>query len=1020
VQLADKNGKAVQLTGWATHGLQWQSVKGYFDSKDDFQGMKALGATVVRLTCYITEGANWGQTEPWVKSAIDWTAELGMYAIVDYHVLTPGNPTSSQYNPSGQTFFQNISSYVKQKGYIHVLYEICNEPNGTDWGTIKNYANGVLNVIAQNDPKAVVIVGTPQWSQMLSDANNNKITHSTLQIMYTFHFYAGDHGQFLSSQFTDNMLRSIPVIVTEWSNTGASGRGSGNDYNATQFLNRCNNTGTQRVSWTAWSWSPVEWENNGERLSSAWKNGTASNSSGYSPNNLSATGKLAYDNLSQFNWEACTNTVTVTFDAGSGASTVNPQSVCVGDKAIKPADPRKTGFTFVRWMNGTTAFNFDNSVSSNLTLTAEWIEGEGNTLLFDGESEGSQTNICTWWYTATDTKASVSSPDVDEDGNLMPSEGGNPGNAMNVNYKTVVTGGTSDPSYANWGCMIGFSLSPETSATEVIPVDITGATSLQFDYKTSKAGVVVVQIQLSNGRQYEYPTKLAASTSWTAKKIVDFADFVYTDWSDGGTETLWSEDAAANAKLAAQISFAFKSSGTATEGTFSVDNIELVGKKMAACGEVIEPTCENEVIITFNNDGAEYGTVTACEGEDTFAPRDPSKDGYKFKGWSASSTGTTPVTFPVAAAAGLQFYAIWEEITCEQHTVTFVADGATFLIEKECAGEEIEQPADPTKTGYAFESWLDEAGVAVPFPYIVSGPATLTAKFIKSTNPTDPTVIADCEDENATKLLTYWYSYQAGESTIDPLASETNPFVMTEGGYDGTGYAAVATGELVNPAAPDYESAGIGFHFNTDETDYDLTGATGISFYHKGDAINFSVMLSTVTPDGGFDYSYSVKAHSSWTLVTVAFPGSAISADGELAQASWVSAAETKEWDPSKVTKLQWQIKDGKARTYSFGIDEVTVLGKALDLPTGGDPTIVPGVDAVSFSIYPNPAKDGNFNIALGDETATVSIVTLQGQTVYSTVVEGSALINADLASGVYMVLVQTENGVKAQKLIVK
>ncbi|MDR0941345.1 MAG: InlB B-repeat-containing protein, partial [Bacteroidales bacterium] len=495
------------------------------------------------------------------------------------------------------------------------------------------------------------------------------------------------------------------------------------------------------------------------------------------------------------------------------------------------------------------------AISCLQTFAAE----DENTLLFDGEGEGSQTNICTWWYTDDDTQAMVTAAETDEDGNLMPSEGGNPGNAMSVTYSTVVTGGASDPSYANWGCMIGFPLSPKTTAEEVIPVDITGATSLQFDYKTSKAGVVVVQIQLSNGRQYEYPTKLAASTSWTEKKIVDFADFVYTDWSNGGTETLWSEDAAANAKLAAQISFAFKSSETAQTGTFSVDNIELVGKKLPACGEEIEPTCE-------------------------------------------------------------------------QHTVTFVADGVTFLIEKECDGEEIEQPADPTKTGYAFNGWLNEAEVAVPFPYIVNGSATLTATFIKSTNSTDSTVIADCEDGNAIKLLTYWYSYQAGESTIDPLTSEKNPFVMTDGGYDGTGYAAVATGELVNPAAPDYEYTAIGFPFKTDESDYDLTGATGISFYHKGDAINFSVMLSTVTPDGGYDYSYSVQAHSTWTLVTAAFPGATIDADGELAQPVGIAEAEIKEWDPSKVTKLQWQIKDGTARTYEFGIDEVTVLGKALDL----------------------------------------------------------------------------------------
>ena len=55
VQLADKNGKAVQLRGWATHGYQWGSVRPFFDEKSDIQAMKNLGANVVRLTCYVNK-----------------------------------------------------------------------------------------------------------------------------------------------------------------------------------------------------------------------------------------------------------------------------------------------------------------------------------------------------------------------------------------------------------------------------------------------------------------------------------------------------------------------------------------------------------------------------------------------------------------------------------------------------------------------------------------------------------------------------------------------------------------------------------------------------------------------------------------------------------------------------------------------------------------------------------------------------------------------------------------------------
>jgi endo-1,4-beta-D-glucanase Y len=171
---------------------------------------------------------------------------------------------------------------------------------------------------------------------------------------------------------------------------------------------------------------------------------------------------------------------------------------------------------------------------------------------------------------------------------------------------------------------------------------------------------------------------------------------------------------------------------------------------------------------------------------------------------------------------------------------------------------------------------------------------TAVSTFQASANGAPPggnTLIADCEDENITKLQTFWYSYAAGQSTISPLASVTVPFEMTAGGANGTAHAAAVTGSLAYPGAPvatgqpGYESAGIGFSLLDPEADYDLTGATGISFYHKGDAINFSVIISTTAQDAGHDYSYAVPASVNWQLVTVNFPGQGAPA---IAQPAWV------------------------------------------------------------------------------------------------------------------------------------
>lgn len=90
-QLSSESGSPVQLRGWSTHGHQWSGYACY-DQKSDFEGMKKFGANVARIAMYIREDG--GVNESWMKNCIDWTAELGMYCIVDWHMLDPGTPTS--------------------------------------------------------------------------------------------------------------------------------------------------------------------------------------------------------------------------------------------------------------------------------------------------------------------------------------------------------------------------------------------------------------------------------------------------------------------------------------------------------------------------------------------------------------------------------------------------------------------------------------------------------------------------------------------------------------------------------------------------------------------------------------------------------------------------------------------------------------------------------------------------------------------------------------------------------------
>ena len=77
---------------------------------------------------------------------------------------------------------------------------------------------------------------------------------------------------------------------------------------------------------------------------------------------------------------------TVTFDS-DGGSTVEAQSVLDGEKATKPADPTKTGYTFAGWFKGTesTAFDFDSAITEDVSLKARWTANTYTVTFVTGE-----------------------------------------------------------------------------------------------------------------------------------------------------------------------------------------------------------------------------------------------------------------------------------------------------------------------------------------------------------------------------------------------------------------------------------------------------------------------------------------------------------------------------------------------------------------------------------------------------------------------------------------------------------
>lgn len=127
-RLVDAHGAPIRLTGVSTHALHWfdqcytrESIA-HLAADPMMQAEAGWGATVLRLALYLSqdgyvEGPFKEDLLQKVKDLIDWTAEAGMYVIVDWHVLIPGDPWNPMYwdfangdNASGYSVYSFFST----------------------------------------------------------------------------------------------------------------------------------------------------------------------------------------------------------------------------------------------------------------------------------------------------------------------------------------------------------------------------------------------------------------------------------------------------------------------------------------------------------------------------------------------------------------------------------------------------------------------------------------------------------------------------------------------------------------------------------------------------------------------------------------------------------------------------------------------------------------------------------------------------------------------------------------------
>ncbi len=399
-KICDNSGKPVALRGMSLFWSNWDT--GFYNRnvvqwlRDDWK------CTVVRAAMGIEPvGAYLSNPEAQkqkVTAVVDAAIDLGVYVIIDWHDHNAHNHTQQ-----AKEFF---AAMAQQYGsYPNVIYEIYNEPESVGWSTIKAYAEEVIAAIRQYDPDNIIIVGTPNWSQYVDMAADDPIQRSN--VVYTLHFYAATHKQWLRDKATYALNKGIALFVSEWGTSEATGTGTLDLTESDTWINFMLNN---NLSWCNWSIITKD------ETSAALLAG-ASTIGGWSNSVISASGNYVRKKLITLNVTPSPTSTPTPSSSPSPSPTPNPT----------PTATSGTGYAV--------SYVIQNDWGSGATVNLT-IKNIGTTMINGWELKfnfpGNQQITNLWSAQYTQNGATVTVTNLAWNGSLPP--GGTVSFGFNINY----------------------------------------------------------------------------------------------------------------------------------------------------------------------------------------------------------------------------------------------------------------------------------------------------------------------------------------------------------------------------------------------------------------------------------------------------------------------------------------------------------------------------------------------------------------------------------------------------------
>jgi endoglucanase len=180
------------------------------------------------------------RSEQLMRNVIEACIKDNVYVIIDWH-------DHNLHEKEAIDFFSRMAAAYGNNP--HVIYEVFNEPDYETWPEVKSYAEKVIAAIREKDPDNIILIGSPRWDQDIHLPAADPIKGYS-NLMYTTHFYAGTHKQWLRDRTDEAIKKGLPVFVSECAGMEASGDGPIDQKEWEAWVKWMD---SRKLSWVAWS-----------------------------------------------------------------------------------------------------------------------------------------------------------------------------------------------------------------------------------------------------------------------------------------------------------------------------------------------------------------------------------------------------------------------------------------------------------------------------------------------------------------------------------------------------------------------------------------------------------------------------------------------------------------------------------------------------------------------------------------------------------------------------------------------